>query len=99
MRFPERCGSERSIVRLDTTAREADLAGMIGEIGASLRQQHLQSLLSIHDRHEDRRRGGLARATRQAEAVGKIAQLRRDGTRKALGDPGLCLGRGEIEQR
>ena len=87
------------IVRLDAPAGKADLPRVVGECGASLRQQHVQALRPIDERNEHRGRCGLAFASRQPESVAQALRAFRNRTRQALGEPGALKRRGEVEQR
>ena len=55
-RFAQRRRSGRRVAGLDAPARKADLPGMIGKVGAPLRQQHLQSFGPVDERNQHRRR-------------------------------------------
>ena len=86
------------VLWFNASAGKADLARMVGELRATLRQQHVQSVGAIDERHEH---GGRRRCTftaRQAETVAQAERARRGWLRQALDQPGTLSGRRKIEQ-
>jgi hypothetical protein len=72
---------------------------VIGEIRASLRQQHVQALGPIDERNEDGSRRRLAFAPRHSEAVAQAFGARGRRSRQSFTEPGALQTRREIEQR
>jgi hypothetical protein len=90
---------ERRVFRLDASAGKADLARMVGQRRAALRQQHLQPRGAVDERDENGRGRWRALAPGKPEAIGQIERRRWRGTRERLDEPvALCVGR-KIEQR
>jgi hypothetical protein len=83
LRLAQRGGLRRGVVRLGAAARKADLARVRLEMRRAPREQNLQLLLPLHDRHQYR--GGTAR--RRAGGLGALVAVQ--------GLAGLA-GRGEV---
>ena len=94
--FAQRRGLDIGVVGFDAAAGKADLAGVVGQVGAALRQQDRQPVGAIDQRHEH---GGRIAARLRGRAAGI---RRRDevhssgrGTRQPVDKP-LALSVSEV---